>query len=105
MRSPLSARASTTWLLPLAPPLVWFAHLSALYGLHAFARLPNFGAVAWGLTGLACLAVGIAWLAARRSLRARSESKDGAGEVAGWLAALSLAGIVFQGLTLVLMPG
>jgi hypothetical protein len=110
MKKPRPARVATTWLLPLAAPLVWFAHFNALYGIHAFAKLPRdgllgFDAIAWALTVLACVAIAIGWQGARRSLSARSEAKRGAGEMAGWLAVLSLAGILFQGLALVLVSG
>lgn len=81
-----------TWLLFLAAPLVWFAHFSALYGIAAFAGLTS--TVAWTLTGLACLAVASVWFVARRS----------PGDMTAWLALLSLAGILFQSLPLMLMP-
>jgi hypothetical protein len=81
-----------TWLLFLAAPIVWFAHFSALYGIASFANLSS--TVAWTLTGLAGLAVASVWFAARRS----------AGGMTAWLALLCLAGILFQGLPLALMP-
>jgi hypothetical protein len=98
---PRAEEAGLTWLLFLAAPLVWFAHFSALYGIAAFANLPGdgllgFDAIAWTLTGLACLAVGAAWRQSRRS-KWRSRSKPDLSEMAGWLALLSSAGIVFQG--------
>lgn len=80
------------WLLFLAAPLVWFAHFSALYGIASFVGLSN--TVAWTVTCLACLAVAAVWFAARRA----------PGGMTAWLAALSLAGILFQTLPLALMP-
>jgi len=105
---PRPARVGTTpWLLFLAAPLIWFAHFNALYGIASFARLPgdgpwSFTAVAWVLTALACLAAMAAWLRIQR-LAKRQRVKHGLGDMAGWLAALSLAGILFQGLALALM--
>lgn len=81
-----------TWLLFLAAPLVWFAHFSALYGIASFAGITS--TVAWTLTGLACLAVAVVWFMSRRS----------SGDMTAWLALLSLAGILFQSLPLVLVP-
>ena len=109
MKKPRSARAGGSWLLFLAAPLVWFAHFSALYGIAAFAGPARegplgFDTVAWTLTGLACLAVGAAWALSWRSPKRQGRAQQGPGDMAAWLAALSLAGILFQCLPLVLTP-
>jgi hypothetical protein len=103
------ARVASAWMTTLAAPVVWFAHFNALYGLHAFGDLPRHGVlgfegVAWGLTVIAGLAVGVAWHVSRRSPGARNESKEGTREIASWLALLSLTGILFQGFALALTP-
>lgn len=88
-----SKGAGSAWLLFLAAPLVWFAHFSLLYGLASFGRVPHFGFVAWTITALACVgAAGFGYL----SLRSRSSFRD----MTGWLALLSLVGILFQGVSL-----
>ena len=106
---PRAERTGWSWLLLLATPLVWFAHFSALYGLAAFTKPARegrlgFDTVAWTLTGLACLAIGAAWVLSWRSLKRHGRAQQGPGDMVAWLAALSLAGILFQGLALLLTP-
>jgi hypothetical protein len=105
---PRSERFGSSWLLFLAVPLVWFAHFIALYGIASFAGPARYGplgfnAVAWTLTGLACLVVGAAWYWSWR-LKRRSRTQQSPSDMAAWLALLSLVGILFQSLPLVLTP-
>lgn len=100
---PRAGREGWSWLLLLAAPIVWFAHFSALYGVASFAGPIHFDAVAWTLTALACLAVGAAWYASWRLKRRRGAPQSPA-DMATWLALLSLGGILFQSLPLVLTP-
>jgi hypothetical protein len=100
---PRTERNGASWLLLLAAPVAWFAHFSALYGLASFGGTPRFDTVAWALTGFACLAVGAAWYASWRLKRRRGAPQSPA-DMAAWLALLSLGGILFQSLPLVLTP-
>lgn len=101
---PRAERLGGAWLLLLAGPVVWFVHFSALYGLASFGGTPNFDTVAWALTALACLAVAAAWFLSWRSLKRPESARQGLRDMAAWLALLSLGGILFQSLPLVLTP-
>ena len=103
-----SGQGGQAWLLGLAPPLVWFGHFSALYGMASFgnaARLDPawFDIIAWGGTLVACLAVGAVWYRSRRVEVSDDGPARGASTVARALAMLSLVGILFQGLVLAIV--
>lgn len=100
-------RGGRRWLLALVPPLLWFAHFSALYGLASFGaaggmRPSQITACAWLLTGVAGAAVAGFWFASVRQRTRANEPEEGMRAVATALAALSVAGIAFQALPLAL---
>lgn len=100
------------WLLCLVPPLVWFAHFSGLYGIASFGRAADMTSQSFylstlALTIVACIAVTLAWRFLRPSAGLGAQSPGttkGAQAVGRTLALLSLAGILFQGLVLSIIP-
>jgi hypothetical protein len=107
--TPRAQRDGRKWLVCLAAPLLWFAHFSALYGLASFGRdaganPATFNAIAWTLTAIACIAIGVAWHRSQRLPATAGGPTQGLRTVATWLALLSLAAVLFQTLALAFVP-
>jgi hypothetical protein len=103
-----SGQGGPAWLLSLAPPLVWFGHFSALYGVASFGEAAgldsvSFDVIAWLTTGGACIAVAVVWHQSQRADVRHDGPAEGANTVARVLAVLSLVGILLQGLVLAIV--
>ena len=97
-------------------PLIWAAHLFALYAFTALACARRFadlswlgvGVVPWAISGATVVAAAATLLAIRLALRDRRRSNGNASHFLHWLTAalggLALLGILWEALPALLVP-